>query len=261
MIDTRDSVIQRVAPGIAEEGIAQRDKAGYHQTIKALTATAQASLREGKLRQAVEAFTTMLTMNPRYVPAYHGLGLIYGAVRKYAQSCVLFRRGLALDPDNAVLHYNYGSILTAQGRLEHARAEYREALRCRPNWYKPADKLGMLLGKQGRYANALEILSANLKFNPHNPEIRETIKQILADQEAARQMLKKSKEKPEVPAIETTWDVEIPLSDMVDLLKYLARLAEYLPEAEREHFMKSDTPSTIYHVMGLVSKPPKGLPA
>jgi Tfp pilus assembly protein PilF len=200
-------------------------------------------------------------MNPQYVPAYHGLGLIYGALRKYAQSGILFRRGLALDPDNAVLHYNYGRILTAQGRLEYARAEYQEALRCRPDWYKPANKLGMILGKQGRYANALELLSANLKFNPRNPEIRETIKQVLAEQEAARQRLKKNEEKPEVPVIEPAWDGAVPLSDIGELLKYLTRLAEYLPEAEREHFMKSDTPSTIYQVMGVVSKSTKGLSA
>lgn len=255
MISIRDRDTHGVVPRIVEEDIAQRDKARYRQTIQVLTTTVQTSLREGKLQKAVEAFTTMLTMDPQYVPAYNGLGLIYGALQKYAQGCTLFRRGLVLDPDNAVLHYNYGRVLAAQGRLEYARSEYQEALRCRPDWCKPANKLGMILCKQGRYADALGLLSANLKFNPRNAEIRDTIKQILAEQEAARQTLKKTGKKPEAPpAIEITWDGEVTLSDMVDLLKYLARLAEYLPAAEREHFMNSDTPSAIYHIMGLVSK-------
>jgi Tfp pilus assembly protein PilF len=218
---------------------------------------AQGFLCQGKLREAVEAFTAILSTDPQSVPAYNGLGIIYGILQKYAQCRILFHRGLALDPDNVMLHYNYGTVLLAQGRLEQAVTEYQEALRCRPEWYKPANKLGILLCKQGRYANALEILSANLKFNSRNPEIRETIKQILAEQEAARQTLKtneahkrneQAKEAAEAPAI-MGWDLEVTVSAMVDLLKYLARLAEYLPPAERERFMQSDTPSGIYHIL------------
>jgi Tfp pilus assembly protein PilF len=208
----------------------------------------------------VEAYTAMLAMDPRYVPAYNGLGLICGVLQKYAQGCTLFRRGLALDPDNAALHYNYGRLLAAQGRFEHARAEYQAALRCRPDWYKPASQLGTLLCRQGQYAHALELLSANLKFNPRNPEIRDTIKQVLAAQEAARQTLKNREKEPAVPAIEPMGDMEVPLSDMADMLKYLARLAEYLPAAEREHFMNSDIPSAMYHIMGLISKSSGELP-
>ncbi|MHB9292437.1 hypothetical protein Holit_01534 [Hollandina sp. SP2] len=248
------------APRTAGEGIAQGDKAGYHQRIKALTTTVEGSLHEGNFRKAVEAYTAMLTMYPQYVPAYNGLGLICGALQKYAQGGILFRRGLALDPDNAMLHYNYGRILAAQGRFEPARSEYQEALRCKPDWYKPANQLGMLLCKQGQYAHALELLSANLKFNPRNAEIRDTIKQILAEQEAMRQTLKKREKEPEVPVNETMWDMEVTLSDMADMLKYLARLAEYLPAAEREHFMKSDTPSAIYHIVGLISKSSRDFP-
>ncbi|MDR1030380.1 MAG: tetratricopeptide repeat protein [Treponema sp.] len=218
-------------------------------------------LGQGKLREAVETFTAILNKDPQSVPAYNGLGIIYGILQKYNQGCVLFHRGLVLDPDNAMLHYNYGTVLLAQGRLNRAAAEYQEALRCKPEWYKPANKLGILLGKQGRYANALEVLSATLKFNSRNPEIRETIKQILVEQEAARQALKKNEahkrseqveEAAEVPVI-TSWDLEVKVSALVDLLKYLARLAEYLPPAERERFIQSDTPSRIYHILQLTS--------
>ncbi|MDR2398454.1 MAG: tetratricopeptide repeat protein [Spirochaetaceae bacterium] len=251
MIGTRDSALPEEAPKIAEEA------GTVQQQLTDLSAVAQESLREGKLKEAVDAFTALLTLEPQYVPAYNGLGLVYTVLRKYTQGGMLFRRGLALEPDNAVLHYNYGQLLAAQGRLERARLEYQEALRCRPEWYKPANKLGMILGKQGRYANALEILSANLKFNPRNPEIRETIKQVLAEQEAARQSLKKQEEKIDLPTLETLWGLAVSLMDMVDLLKYLARLAEYLPTSEREHFMKSETPGIIYNVMGLVAKAAK----
>ncbi|MDR1302832.1 MAG: tetratricopeptide repeat protein [Treponema sp.] len=220
-------------------------------------------LGQGKLREAVETFTAILNQDPQSVQAYHGLGIIYGILQKYAQGCVLFHRGLALDPDNAMMHYNYGTILLAQGRLKRAATEYREALRCKPEWYKPANKLGILFGKQGRYANALEVLSATLKFNSRNPEIRETIKQILVAQEAARQALKKheahKRNEPAEEAAEasviTSWDLEVKVSALVDLLKYLARLAEDLGPAERERFIQSDTPSRIYHILQVINQP------
>ncbi|MDR2394044.1 MAG: tetratricopeptide repeat protein [Treponema sp.] len=250
MIETREQGSLGASLRIGEEGSAPH-AITYHQPIQGIMTIAQGFLCQGKFQKAVETFITILTLDPHYVPAYNGLGIIYGALQKYAQARILFRRGLALEPDNAVLHYNYGGILAAQGRLIHACAAYQEALRCRPSWYQAANKLGLILCKQGRYANALEVLSANLKFNPRNPEIRDTIKQVLAEQQAAREQLKKT-----VPSVvETTWDGDVTLSDMVDMLKYLARLAEYVPAAERERFMNSETPATIYRIMELVSKP------
>ncbi|MDR2634101.1 MAG: tetratricopeptide repeat protein [Treponema sp.] len=259
MMEPREQLSPEAAFTGKEEWRAPRN-ISHHQSIQSLLTTAHGFLRQGKFQKALETFTAILTRDPHAVAAYNGLGIICGALQKYARGQVLFRRGLALEPDNAVLHYNYGGLLAAQGRLSHARAEYGEALRCRPGWAQAANKLGMVLCKQGRYANALEVLSANLKFNPRNPEIRNTIKQVLAEQEAARQMLKKHEKKPEAPLPEPAWDGSVTLSGIVDMLRYLARLAEYLPAPEREQFISSNTPSTIFRIMELLSKPADGVP-
>ncbi|MDR1955221.1 MAG: tetratricopeptide repeat protein [Treponema sp.] len=221
------------------------------ETLQDLTVMAQDYFRQGKFLEALQVFTRVLKRDPQYVPAYNGLGTIYGALQKPAQACTLFRRGLALDPDNAALHYNYGMVLAAQGKLGPAAAAYQEALRCRPDWYKPANRLSMIRCKQGRYANALEVLNAILKYHPDNAEIQNTIQQVLAKQEAARQAAQENKK--EVPLMDTNWDVKTESTVMVDLLKYLVVLAEYLPEAERERFMKSDTAASVYQIMGSVS--------
>jgi tetratricopeptide (TPR) repeat protein len=55
-----------------------------------------------------------------------------------------------LEPDNAVAHYNLGSALEAQKKLDNAVDEYRTAIRLKPDGAGAHCNLGRALGQQGK---------------------------------------------------------------------------------------------------------------
>jgi tetratricopeptide (TPR) repeat protein len=46
----------------------------------------------------------------------------------------LFRKGLALCPDDDVAHYELGKLLLASGKQNEARSEFEAALKINPNF-------------------------------------------------------------------------------------------------------------------------------
>jgi len=51
----------------------------------------------------------------------------------WKNSETLFRRAIAVTKDNYMAHFYLGTTLDGEGRLDEAIAEFREALRLRPN--------------------------------------------------------------------------------------------------------------------------------
>ena len=54
--------------------------------------------------------------------------------RDSAAAAALFRKGLALCPDDDVAHYELGKLLLASGKQNEARSEFEAALKINPNF-------------------------------------------------------------------------------------------------------------------------------
>ena len=54
--------------------------------------------------------------------------------RNPAAAAALFRKGLALCPDDDVAHYELGKVLLASGNQNAARSEFEAALKINPNF-------------------------------------------------------------------------------------------------------------------------------
>ena len=61
-----------------------------------------------------------------------------------------FREALRLKPDSAEAHSNLGKTLVDQGKLDEAIAEYRSAMRLKPDFALAHSNLGDALRNQGR---------------------------------------------------------------------------------------------------------------
>jgi tetratricopeptide (TPR) repeat protein len=79
----------------------------------------------------------------------------------------LFRHTLAGTRDNYLAHYNLGTALEKQERLEEATVQFNEALRIRPNYAEAYNNLGIVLDKQGRLKEALTYYAEALKRKPN----------------------------------------------------------------------------------------------
>jgi Flp pilus assembly protein TadD len=66
-----------------------------------------------------------------------------------------FREALRLKPDYAEAHCNLGNALWMQGKLSEAEAELRQAIALWPDYAEAHCNLGQVLTLMGRYAEAL----------------------------------------------------------------------------------------------------------
>ena len=73
---------------------------------------------------------------------------------------------LALDPDNAALHYQLAGLLRLRGNDDEAIAHYEEALRVKPGFREALHSLALIYSEQGRYDDALATLEELVRAHP-----------------------------------------------------------------------------------------------
>ena len=81
----------------------------------------------------------------------------------------VLRQALEGDPQNALCHFQIGSILLDAGRHEDAVAHFREAHRIDPNIAEFPLRIGMECARQGLLDEAESSLQLALGFGPNNP--------------------------------------------------------------------------------------------
>ncbi len=84
----------------------------------------------------------------------------------------LFRRGLALAPDNPALRQRLGTALYLQGDAAGARAEFERVTREAPDFPAAHYSIGVLLQEQGRHRAAIERFETALRYRPTDGEVR-----------------------------------------------------------------------------------------
>lgn len=93
----------------------------------------------------------------------------------------LFRRGLAIAPDDAELHNSLGWTLFQDARPAEAAPEYERALELDPKQAKAHNNLALALVELGRLAEAAEHFRASLAIEP-KAEIHSDLGFVLARQ-------------------------------------------------------------------------------
>ncbi len=66
--------------------------------------------------------------------AHHNLGLILKNQGKLEEAKAKYKQAIRLAPNYAIAHTNLGNVLLDQGKLEEAKAEYQQAIRLDPNF-------------------------------------------------------------------------------------------------------------------------------
>jgi len=91
----------------------------------------------------------------------------------FERADVIYRKVLALDPDNHVALNNYGYLLADRGvRLDEAERMIRKALQLRPDEPAYLDSLGWVYYQRGEYRRALPYLERAARMRPDDAEVR-----------------------------------------------------------------------------------------
>jgi Flp pilus assembly protein TadD len=166
-----DDVVSRVATALRDvTSPASRDSPRSKQLInpRAVLAEAVEHHRANRLPQAEALYRRVLAIDPDNVEALHHLGVAAGQQAKYETAEHLIGRAVALSPHRAEAHFNLGNALEGQDRIEEAAASYQRALAIKPDYVAAMNNLGVVLQAQNRVAAAMKSYGQALEIEPNN---------------------------------------------------------------------------------------------
>jgi tetratricopeptide (TPR) repeat protein len=88
---------------------------------------------KGNLDDAIAADRAAIRLRPDLALAHYNLGTVLILQEKIEEAVAEFRRAIELKPDHALAHFDLGNAMKAQGRLEEAVAEFHKARDYAPN--------------------------------------------------------------------------------------------------------------------------------
>jgi serine/threonine-protein kinase len=101
---------------------------------------------QGKHDEAISEYRTAIKLKPDFAVAHNNLGAILcDQVLDYRAAEAAFRQAIRFDPDDDSARRNLGHALRHQGKVEEAIAEYRTAIKLKPDYAETHVTLGALL--------------------------------------------------------------------------------------------------------------------
>jgi len=123
---------------------------------------------QGDFLGAERAFRTAIARDPHFVPAWVNLSELQRASGSDSLGLATLRRGLAVVPDSAPLHYALGLALYRQGDPAAALDALAEAARLEPGTARYPYALALAQRQAGERAAAVATLAAALSLSPND---------------------------------------------------------------------------------------------
>jgi tetratricopeptide (TPR) repeat protein len=87
----------------------------------------------------------------------------------WRNSETLYRNAIAVEPDNFMMHYNFGTVLVNAHRDPEALAEFQRVLAIMPRYADAERQIGEIHARAGRLEDAIRAQRAAVEFDPRNP--------------------------------------------------------------------------------------------
>ena len=144
--------------------------------------------------------------------AYTVLIELYGLQGKVEEARAMFRQAITANPGYWLAYDNFGKVLTRQGEVEKAVTLFQQAIRLQPDYADPYINLGKIYGNQGKLAEAMAMFQKAVDINPYMVEAYVNLGKGYANQgnaDAAIAMFRKAMEvKPDFAAAYSNLGVE-----------------------------------------------------
>ena len=132
---------------------------------------ANASVRLGKIDEAIEMFKTVATLDPTYrISVFASLGYAYGVKGDEAQCLENYLLALKLNPNYSLVQYNVANIYEQRGELDNAVRHYRIAIEGNPQDYQSIYRLGLVYSMQQKWESAQAQFLEASRLNPSTIE-------------------------------------------------------------------------------------------
>ncbi len=151
----------------------KKETAAYNKTIEDLTAAEwfetgyQFCIAE-RWKEALDAFTKVIEINPQSAQAYAARGVAYGELGNYNQAIADYNKTIELNPQDALAYYNRGVAYGKLGNTKPAIKDYNKAIELNPQSAQAYAARGVAYGKLGNTNQAIKDFNKAIEINPQS---------------------------------------------------------------------------------------------
>jgi len=116
---------------------------------------ANACRKQGDLEKALVDYTRAIVLDPRYVAAYNGRGVVHWGRGEIDQAIADYTKAIDLAPKFAAAYNNRGAAYQRKGEYAKAVADYTKAIELDPKFALAYRNRGSVYRKQGQNLKAL----------------------------------------------------------------------------------------------------------
>lgn len=156
---------QRRLAEVVKKATALLDKFSKEVVLLNILGAAHAGL--GHHDEAVESFRQAVAIDPNVAEAHFNYGLALKSKGDQAAAIQSYRRAIEIRPAYPEAFYNLGISLKAIGDLSGAIDCYQQAIQINPGYVKALRNLGNLLKSTGDFAGALECYNQEFRIQPN----------------------------------------------------------------------------------------------
>jgi serine/threonine protein kinase/tetratricopeptide (TPR) repeat protein len=193
-------------------------------------------------KQLAADFPTSPEFRQDLAASHYNLGLALAKQDKLSEAAAAqFREAIRLRPDFPQAHALLGLVLEGQGKHAEAEAQLREALRLRPDFPDAHYGLGITLNNQGKHAEAEVEVREALRLRAHFPDAHYNLGNALQGQgknaEAESEYRQQLRLRPDYPEAHC---------NLGHVLVAQGRFTEALDSLRRGHELGSKQPNWHY---------------
>jgi tetratricopeptide (TPR) repeat protein len=169
-----DEAMQEVERLKTELAFAKKDPGkqdAYARSISDLSATdwfdrGLRSAKSGSLKDAVEAYSRAIELNPRHVGAFNNRGNAFRDLGNGEQAIRDYDKAVALNPRYAIAYNNRGIARSKAGDLQQAVKDYDKAIELDPQYAKAHYNRGIAYGKLDNASQAIKDYDKAIDLDP-----------------------------------------------------------------------------------------------
>jgi tetratricopeptide (TPR) repeat protein len=139
------------------------------QNAKVYFDKANALRKEGKLKEAIEAFKAALLINPKSAEYYNELSYTYGLLGQDAEAADAARKALDIEPNNSYAAAHLGHLYAKMKQYDEAIKIFQKAIELAPQKGRNYVDLGYVYLETGKYEDAIKVSQQAIRYKA--PEI------------------------------------------------------------------------------------------
>ncbi len=125
-------------------------------------------LGKGRYEAAIPIWRKALALDPEDARTHNSLGVALARTGNIQEAVRHYEKAIALSPDYPDPHNNMGAVLAGEGRLDEAIAHFRKAVEISADYGEAHTNLGAMLAQQGRLDEALPHLKKAVAEQPQD---------------------------------------------------------------------------------------------